>query len=590
MATPEAIDDVLAELGIRIRRALVAADLPDVDPGFERPRQPEHGDWASTVAMRLAKPARRAPRDIAAAIVDHLDLPDGVASVDIAGPGFLNFRFSPAYYGALIRRVVADRAAFGRRRRDDGEVVDVEFVSANPTGPLHAGAGRWAATGDAIAALIAADGDTVVREYYVNDAGEQIRRFGESVVLVARGQPLGDDHYRGDYVHDIAAAIRAEHGEAAFSPEAVTDVDRDEVDHGAAGAAHLGDGDGPPDDGESSTVAVDDRVEPGLAAHVGHLAVERMRSHIEASLHALGVDFDVWFSERTLHEGGAIDDTVTQLVDAGRTYTADGARFLRTTEFGDDKDRVLVRSDGRPTYFAADCAYMRDKWSRSDRLFYLLGADHHGYVGRLRAAARCLDIPVDRMEIRIGQLVTLLRDGEPVKMSKRAGEFVTLDEVVAEVGADVARYHFLRSSLDTMVDFDLATVARQSMDNPVYYVQYAHARIASLVRTADERGFDHSEVGDVDVTLLTHTSEQELLKALAQLPEVVSEAAELRATQRLARYAEELAATFHRFYTESRVLVDDVAVARARYWLAVAARQVLANTLGLLRVAAPDRM
>jgi arginyl-tRNA synthetase len=316
-----------------------------------------------------------------------------------------------------------------------------------------------------------------------------------------------------------------------------------------------------------------------------------MRADIEATLHHVGVDYDVWFSERRgLHESGEVQAAIDALREAGETYEDDGALFLRTEAHGDDKDRVLVRSDGRPTYFAADCAYMRDKWARADVLYYLLGADHHGYVGRLKAAAACLGIPPQALEIRIGQMVNLLRDGEPVRMGKRSGNFVELAEVVDEVGVDVTRYQFLSQSLDTTVDFDLAVVARQSMDNPVYYVQYAHARIASLIRMADARGFDHGTVDDADLGLLVHPAEQELLTAMSRLPEVIAEAAELRATQRLANYAEELAGTFHRFYTECKVLVDDDALARARYWLAVAAKQVLANALGLLRVQAPERM
>jgi arginyl-tRNA synthetase len=552
LVRPDDIDPTLADLGARIRAALVAAELPDVDPGFERPKQAEHGDWASTLALRLAKPAKMNPREIAQQVADRLELPPQVSTVEIAGPGFLNFRFSPGYYADLVRHVVADGSHFGRRTlgEDAAITVNVEFVSANPTGPLHVGAGRWAATGDAIAAMLEAAGHHVVREYYVNDAGEQIRRFGESVVLRARGEELGDGHYQGHYVGEIAEQLRAEHGDAMFEGD-------------------LGD----------------------VGEQVGTLAVEAMRGRIEATLHELGVDYDVWFSERRgLHESGEVQKAIDALRDAGHTYEADGALFLRTEEHGDDKDRVLVRSDGRPTYFAADCAYMRDKWSRSDVLYYLLGADHHGYVARLKAAAACLGIPTGALEIRIGQLVNLLREGEPVRMSKRSGDMIELAEVVDEVGVDVTRYHFLRQSLDTMVDFDLAVVARQSMDNPVYYVQYAHARIASLVRTADERGFDHGDVGDADLTLLDHPAEQELLKAMAQLPEVVAEAAELRATQRLARYAEDLAGTFHRFYAECKVLVDDDQLARARYWLAVAAKQVLANALGLLRVSAPERM
>ncbi len=587
MASPDLVDPVLADLAARVRAALSAAGLPDADPDLEKPKQPEHGDWATTVAMRLAKPVQRAPRDIAQAVVDHLEPPAAVAEVSIAGPGFVNFRLAHRYHEDLVRRVVAAGPDFGRRRRAgaDRETINVEFVSANPTGPLHVGAGRWAATGDAISALLEADGHAVVREYYVNDAGEQVRRFGESVVLVARGEELADTHYRGAYVREIAEQLRADHGDEVYTtpPDVPIDLGGGSVDHAG------GPGGGLVEDQAPS--GADPRVDAGISARVGVLAVEAMRRRIEAQLHQLGVDFDVWFSERTLHENGIIEATVGQLAADGRTYEADGAVFLGTSQFGDDKDRVLIRSDGRPTYFAADCAYMREKWSRADRLYYLLGADHHGYVGRLKAAAACLGIPPEQIEIRIGQLVNLLRGGVPVRMSKRAGEAVDLDEVVGEVGVDVTRYHFLRQGLDTTVDFDLAEVAQQSMENPVYYVQYAHARISSLIRTADERGFDHGRIEDADLSRLDHPAELELMTAMAQLPLVVAEAAELRATQRLARHAEELAGTFHRFYTECRVLIDgDEPLGRARYWLAVAARQVLANALSLLRVNAPERM
>jgi arginyl-tRNA synthetase len=598
MARPDALDPVLADLVDRLRAAVSAAGLPDADPELERPRQPEHGEWATTVALRLAKPAKQAPRDIAQQVVDHLDVPEQVASVEIAGPGFVNFRLSPSYYAGLVRDIVTRERAYGWSSLPEGqrEHVNVEFVSANPTGPLHVGAGRWAATGDAIAELLQAAGHEVTREYYVNDAGEQVRRFGESVVLVARGQDLTDEHYRGGYIGEIAASLRADHGDEIFA-----DVEGEQAPDLAAGVEHVGGADGTLDDHDEATAptsAAAPRVEPATAARVGTLAVEAMRARIEQQLHILGVDYDVWFSERTLH-GGAIEETIAQLAAAGHTYDAEGATFLATTAFGDDKDRVLIRSDARPTYFAADCAYLREKWDRATaagtgggaRLFYLLGADHHGYVGRLRAAAQCLGIPEDRVEIRIGQMVNLLRGGEPVRMSKRAGELVTLDEVVEEVGTDVTRYHFLRQGLDTTVDFDLAVVSEQSMENPVYYVQYAHARISSLIRTADERGFDHGAVEDANLLRLDHPAEHELLRALARLPLEVAEAAELRATQRLARHAEELAGTFHRFYTECRVLVEgDEELGRARYWLAVAARRALADALALLRVTAPERM
>jgi arginyl-tRNA synthetase len=605
VARPDDLDPVLADLGDRVRRALTAAGLPDTDPAFERPKQAEHGDWATTVALRLAKPARRPPREIAQALVDTVELPAAVAAAEIAGPGFVNFRLAPRYHADLIRRILTDGLGYARVELPDDrrESINVEFVSANPTGPLHIGAGRWAATGDAISALLEAAGHAVVREYYVNDAGEQVRRFGESVVLLAEGLELADGHYQGAYVADIAEQLRDEHGDELFHPAAGGAPSLD-----GGGAGHLDGAGGRPDEDEAA--AGDPRVDAAVAARVGVLAVEAMRGRIEAQLHDLGVDFDVWFSERTLHATGAIEGTVAQLNADGHTYEADDAVFLRTEAHGDDKDRVLVRSDGRPTYFAADCAYLREKWSRASdadpgggaRLLYILGADHHGYVARLLAAADCLGIPSDSVEVRIGQLVNLLRAGEPVRMSKRAGELITLDEVVDEVGVDVTRYHFLRQSLDSTVDFDLAVVAEQSMENPVYYVQYAHARISSLLRTADERGFAPGELADAPLEQLQHPAEQALLTEMARLPLVVAEAAELRATQRLARYAEELAGTFHRFYTECRILPGEgdqrtaeeterlLGIGRARYWLAVAARQVLADALGLLRVDAPERM
>ncbi|HEX9889580.1 MAG TPA: arginine--tRNA ligase [Nitriliruptorales bacterium] len=583
MANPEALDPVLADLGVRVREALRAADLPDAEPEFERPKQADHGDWATSIALRLAKPAKANPREIAQAIVDHVALPDDVEAVEIAGPGFVNFRFSHAYFEGVVRRVLGEGDRYGRhtRSQDTREAVNVEFVSSNPTGPLHIGHGRWAALGDSISALLEADGHQVAREYYVNDAGEQVRTFGESLYLAATGQERTEKHYRGDYVIALADELRNEHGDGLFEPGPGDDVTGDDV----AGTDVAG------DDGLG-----DPRVPMAAAARVGREGGELMTDHIRRTLHAMGVDFDTWFSELSLHDAGAIDKAIAELREAGHAQDQDGATFLRTTAFGDDKDRVLVRSDGRPTYFAADCAYLRDKWGRADRLIYILGADHHGYVGRMLAAAQCLGIPPEAVEIRIGQMVNLLRGGQDVKMSTRAGEFVTLDEVLDEVGSDVLRYHFLRASMDTTVNFDLEVVTQQSMENPVYYVQYAHARIASLVRKAEESGLEPGDAADADLRTLTHAAELDLLKKMAELPEVIAVAAELRATQRVCRYAEELAATFHRFYTECRILPGteegspDQATSHARYWLAVAAKQVLANALGVLRVAAPERM
>lgn len=553
-------DPTVALLAGAVRDALARLELPSEDPALERPKDPDHGDWASTIALRVAKAAGRPPRQLADALAGELAALPEVEAVEVAGPGFVNFRLSPLAHASLVRRILAEGEGYGRRPAGSESHVNVEFVSANPTGPLHLGAGRWAATGDAIAALLEAAGHQVTREYYLNDVGEQIRRFGASIVRVDRGMELGEDDYHGDYVPELAGDLRAQHGDGLLEGE---------VD--------------------------------AIADAVGAAGVARMRERIEGQLAGLGVRFDVWTREGRLHEEGAIEATIAQLTEAGHTQQRDGALFLVTTAFGDDKDRVLVRSDGRPTYFAADCAYLRDKRARADHCIYLLGADHHGYVARLKAAASCLGFDPDTVEIRIGQLVNLLRDGEAVRLSKRAGEMITLDEALAEVGADVARYHFLRQNLDTTIDLDLAVVAEQSMDNPVYYVQYAHARVASVLRQADERGFDPGRPEDADLSLLTHPAERALLRAMSSLPHVIADAAEARATQRLTRYAEELAGTFHRFYAECRVLSDDpeadevtraamAASSRSRYWLVTAAKQVLANALAVLRVGAPERM
>jgi len=554
------LDPSVAALAAAVTGALERLGLPSDDPAIERPKDPDHGDWATTVALRAAKRAGRAPRELAEALAAELRGLEIVDAVEVAGPGFVNFRLSHRALTATVLRVLELGAGYGRRPAGSREHVNVEFVSANPTGPLHLGAGRWAATGDAIAALLEAAGHRVTREYYVNDVGEQIRRFGASILRVDRGLTLEEDDYHGDYVPGLAADLRARHGDALLAGEVDEAADR-----------------------------------------VGAAGVALMRERIEQQLDGLGVVFDVWTSEGRLHAEGAIEQAIEVLRAAGHTEERDGALFLLTTAFGDDKDRVLVRSDGRPTYFAADCAYMRDKRARADHCIYLLGADHHGYVARLRAAAICLGLGEDSVEFRIGQLVNLLRDGQPVRLSKRAGEMITLDEALAEVGADVARYHFLRQNLDTTIDLDLSVVSSQSMENPVYYVQYAHARIASLVRQADERGFDPGSAQAADLSLLQHPAELALLRAMAELPIVIADAADLRATQRLTRYAEQLAGTFHRFYAECRVLEDDpdadearraalLASSRARYWLATAAKQVLANALAVLRVSAPERM
>jgi len=528
------------ELSQLVRHALAAAGLPEREPAFERPRQREHGDWATNVALALAKPVGKSPREIAQLILDHLPTHESVAAVELAGPGFLNFRLAHGALQQIVRTAIQAGEAWGRSTSAAMGAVNVEFVSANPTGPLHVGAGRWAAAGDSIAALFAASGWQVTREYYLNDAGNQMELFTDSVRAVATGQPVPENGYQGSYIAELAAEMNAAGVKAADSAEE---------------------------------------------------SYQRTRARIANTLDRFGVQYDVWFSERELHQSGAIERAVERLKAGGWVDEDEGALFLRTTAFGDDKDRVLIRSDGRPTYFAADCAYMLSKAERgAERAIYLLGADHHGYVKRLQAVAQALGLPDGWLEVIIGQLVNLFRAGEVVKMSKRTGEMVTFDELIDEVGTDAARYTFLRTSLDVTLDFDIAEVVRQERENPVYYVQYSHARIAGILRTATEKGLQPGELADAQLELLTHATEQELIRRISALPETVAYAAAERAPHKVARYAEDLAEGFHRFYTECQVVGEDVELSRARYWLVMATKQTLVNALALLGVSAPDRM
>ena len=530
-----------AELGVTFTKALADAGLPERPIIFERPRQREHGDWATNVALTLAKPVGRPPREIAQTLVDHLQLPADVDRVEIAGPGFINLYLAHGALEQIVAGAVQQGSAWGRASGELKGRAQVEFVSANPTGPLHVGAGRWAAAGDAIASLLDATGWEVQREYYLNDAGNQLDLFGVSVAAVAQGEEPPENGYRGAYIAELAQEL----GEAGHDDVNV----------------------------------------------VTEAAYRKMLERIKATMITFGVDFDEWFSERTLHDSGAIERVVQKLRDNGHVYESDDAVWLRTSDFGDDKDRVLIRADGRPTYFAADCAYMASKVERGfDKCIYLLGADHHGYVRRLEAIAGAEGLPDGTVEIIIGQLVNLLRGGEPVRMSKRTGEMVTFDELIDEVGPDAARYTFLRTSLDVNLDFDIAEVVKQDRENPVYYIQYSHARIAGIMRTATEKGIAPGTVGDAPLELLTHDLEEELIRRISAYPETVAYAAEERAPHKIAHYAESLAEAFHRFYTECKVVSDDEALTRARYWLCVAARQTLVNALGLLGVRAPDRM
>ena len=528
---------------------LDTAALP-VRTSVERPRNPEHGDYASTLCLQLAKKVGKPPRELAELIAARLRDTQGVSAVDIAGPGFLNIRLDAGATGELAGRIVTAGKTYGHNDTMAGQRLNLEFVSANPVGPIHIGSVRWAAVGDALARVLTASGADVTTEYYFNDAGVQIDHFADSLLATAKGEPVGEDGYQGDYIPQIARQVLAQH------PEALSATDPREVF----------------------------RV----------TGINVMFEQIKRSLADFGVHFDIYFNEKDLHEHGEVAAALERLTDQGRVYRAEGATWLRTTDFGDDKDRVLRKSDGRWTYFAADCAYYLNKRQRGfDKVVIMLGADHHGYIGRMRAMVACFgDDPDTNLEILIGQLVNLVKDGQPLRMSKRAGTITTLDAFVEALGADAGRYALARYSSDSTIDLDLDLWTRASNDNPVHYVRYAHSRIASLLRNATEMGLSRGD--DYDAALLSHDRETDLLKQLAEFPQVVATAAELREPHRVARYCEDVAAAYHRFYEACRVLPrgdeEFTATGRARLWLAEAARVVLANGLGLLGVTAPERM
>jgi arginyl-tRNA synthetase len=538
--------------------AAALADLgrdPSVLPAttsVERPRHPGHGDYASALALQVAKQAGLPPRELAQQIAGRLAANPAIESAEAAGGGFVNIRLRAAAAASVAGVIVGQGAAYGRGTGLAGQRVNLEFVSANPTGPVHVGHVRWAAAGDALARILRAQDAGVITEYYFNDAGAQIDRFADSLLAAARQDAPPADGYAGEYVGEIARAVAAQHPDVLGQPPA-----------------------------EARRVF---RAE----------GVALMLKQIKTSLEDFGVYFDVYFAEQELHDRGDLAAALARLRETGRVYEAEGATWIRTTDYGDDKDRVYVRRNGQFTYFAADCAYYLNKRSRGfGKLLIILGADHHGYTGRLRAIAACFgDDPDQTLEILIGQLVSLVRDGQPLRMSKRGGTIVTIDDLVSAIGVDAARYALARYALDSPIDLDLDLWARRSNDNPVFYVQYAHARIASLLRHAAASGFTGGE--EYDGALLSHDRENDLLKVLAGFPGVVAGAAELRQPHRVPRYLEDLAGTYHRFYDACRVLprgdepLDDLG--RARLWLAEAAKIVLANGLGLLGVTAPDRL
>ncbi|MBY0289166.1 MAG: arginine--tRNA ligase [Mycobacteriaceae bacterium] len=528
---------------------LDSAALPDTVT-VERPRNPEHGDYATNLALQLGKKVGANPRELAGWLAAALAQTDGIAAADLAGPGFVNLRLDASAQGVIVNNVLAAGADYGHSEELKAQHINLEFVSANPTGPIHIGGTRWAAVGDALGRLLSTQGASVLREYYFNDHGAQIDRFSNSLIAAAKSEPTPEDGYAGEYIKGIAAQVVAK--------------------------------------------------EPGVLSLPDHemretfraIGVDLMFSHIKASLHEFGTDFDVYTHEDSMHTSGRVEQAIAKLREAGKVYEKDGAVWLRTTDFGDDKDRVVIKSDGAPAYVAADIAYYLDKRERGfDLCIYMLGADHHGYIARLKAIASSLGEDPATVEVLIGQMVNLVRDGRPVRMSKRAGTVITLDDLVDAIGVDAARYSLIRSSVDTPIDIDLALWSSASNENPVYYVQYAHARLSALARNAAELGLaastEHLEV-------LTHDKEGVLIRNLGEFPRVLKTAATLREPHRVSRYLEDLAGDYHRFYDSCRVLPQgDEApndLHSARLALCDATRQVIANGLGILGVSAPERM
>ena len=552
-----------ADLATTVRtvtlEALSGRDLPDgatpesIVPAtvtVERPRNPEHGDYATNVALQVAKKAGMNPRELAQLLVDGLVANPAIDSAEIAGPGFINLRLGAAATGGIVANILEQGERFGALDLYSGEKINLEFVSANPTGPIHLGGTRWAAVGDSLGRVLEFAGADVTREYYFNDHGGQIDRFARSLVAAAKGEPTPEDGYGGEYIQEIARAV------VDKRPDAL--------------------------DGDADTVQETFRAE----------GVEMMFEQIKSSLHEFGTDFDVFFHENSLFESGAVERAIQTLKDNGNLYESEGAWWLRSTDFGDDKDRVVIKSDGDAAYIAGDIAYVADKFDRGHTLaIYMLGADHHGYIARLRAAAQALGYDPKAVEVLIGQMVNLVRDGKPMKMSKRAGTVITLDDLVDLIGRDAARYSLVRSSVDSTLDIDLDLWEKQSNDNPVYYVQYGHTRLASIGRKAAEANVSAE---GADLSLLTHEKEGDLIRTLGEFPAVVKAAAELREPHRIARYAEELASVFHKFYDACQILPkageNPEPIHSARLALAAASRQVLANALGLLGVTAPERM
>lgn len=522
----------------------------------DRSKNRDHGDYATNVALQLAKRAGKPPREVATILASRLTAVDGVASVDVAGPGFLNVTLDAASAGDLARVIVEAGDAYGRGDSLRGLKINLEFVSANPTGPIHIGGVRWAAVGDSLGRILRAVGADVSSEYYINDAGVQIDKFGASLMASANGRPVPEDGYVGEYINDIAADI------VAAEPDVLGKAE---------------------DEQKKVFTAVGLRL---------------MVAEIQRSMEEFGAHFDVWFSEKSLHESGAVEKAIERLRAQGHVYDDGGAIWLRTTDFGDDKDRVLIKSDGETTYFASDAAYYLDKRDRGNEVcVYMLGADHHGYVGRLKAIVACAgDDPEHNIEVLIGQFVKMLRGGQEVRMSKRAGNIITIDDVVEWIGVDAARYSLARSSTDSTLTLDIDLLTSAARENPVYYVQYAHARTCSIMKNAAAVGVDKGSADAFKPELLSHELESVLLGVLGEFPQVVAKSAEWREPHHVARYLEQLAGAYHRFNdsNDNRVLpfgdAEPTDLNRARLWLVEATRTTIANGLELLGVSAPERL
>ncbi|MBF6172395.1 arginine--tRNA ligase [Nocardia blacklockiae] len=551
--TPADLADLLRATAAKVlvERGADPSVLPD-EVKVERPRNPEHGDYATNVAMQVAKKAGMIAREMAGLLAEALAATDAVESAEVAGPGFLNIRLAAAAQGAIVEQVLAAGPRYGTSAALAGRKINLEFVSANPTGPVHLGGTRWAAVGDALGRILAAQGGDVTREYYFNDHGAQIDRFANSLVAAATGAPTPEDGYAGAYIGEIAQRILADHPDAAGLPE-------------------------------------NERHE--LFRREG---VELMFAHIKQTLHDFGTDFDVYFNESSLFASGAVDKAVAELKASGKLYEKDGAWWIASTEYGDDKDRVVLKSDGNAAYIAGDIAYFHDKRARGfDLCIYMLGADHHGYIGRLKAAAAAFGDDPDTVEVLIGQMVNLVKDGVAVRMSKRAGTVITLDDLVEAIGVDAARYSLVRSSVNSSIDIDLSLWTTQGSENPVYYVQYAHARTCRIIENSAAFGFDSVTP---DLALMTSDREGELIRTLGEYPRVVATAAEMREPHRVVRYLDELAGVYHPFQSDDDMRVlpkGDEPVTplhAARLELVKATRQVLANGLALLGVSAPERM